>query len=266
MTLSRLSTSSLYNRYTKIGPTGGSIATYSDYTYHTFTASGTFTIPQTINLTSVDAFIVGAGGGCSGPAIGAGGGGIVLWTAVSVAAGNSYTVTVGAGVSNADGTDSTFGGLTATGGKRGIAYDDTSGNSGIPSSLGATTPQPGGNQTGQGNGGGAGYSAAGGNAPASYYGGVGGEGYTLDTRLAEVLGLISTKVICSGGGGGTDTRGGAITFGDAGTGAGRGNTSACKPGVSFGSGAGGGGWTASAAAGANGVVVIRYTTLQGLIL
>lgn len=260
MTFSRLTTNALYQKYTAINISGGARTIYSDYTYHVFVKSGTFTIPQTINLATVDAFVVGAGGGCA-TVHGGGGGGIVLFTAVSVIAGNSYAVTVGTGSSYADGGNSSFGSLTATGGKRGIPFDDTSGNSGIPSSLGATTAQAGGNQNGQGDGAGAGYSAAGGNAPASYVGGVGGEGYTLDTRLAEVLGLISTKVICSGGGGGIDTRTGATSFGDGGTGAGRGNTGASKPGVSFGSGAGGGGWTATYSAGADGVVVIRYVTL-----
>jgi hypothetical protein len=93
-----------------------------------FTSTGTFTVPS--NCTAVEVFLVGGGGGAGGVAgtavaTGGGGGGGVIQRTLSVTAGASYTVTIGAGgsggtssgTSGSNGSDTTFGSLaTAYGG------------------------------------------------------------------------------------------------------------------------------------------------------
>ena len=102
-----------------------------------FTSSGTFTVPS--NCTAVKVFAVGAGGGgagarwASGSANtmgGGGGGGVVFNRDIAVTAGESITVTIGAGgaggsgsVAGAVGSSSSFGSyVTAFGGNGGWAW------------------------------------------------------------------------------------------------------------------------------------------------
>ena len=117
-------------------PTGGTVTSDGGYTIHTFTSSGTFTVPGTDTLNGVE-YLVVAGGGGGGASFGGGAGGGGFRTNVSGAvsgrgagaegamnvAPGSYTVTVGAGgtspYNNAEGNpggNSSFNGITSTGG------------------------------------------------------------------------------------------------------------------------------------------------------
>ena len=236
---------------------GGTQVVYNDYIYYVFTATSTFIALQ--GISSVDVFIVAAGGGAQSASIGGGGGGIVVWESTTIGLNSSYTVTVGTGVSAGTGNSSTFNGITAVGGQYGAAFQPATGDSGYPTTAGATTRYSGGNDAGQANGGGASYAANGSNAIATYQGGAGANGYTTDARLRDVLGgsSVITNVLSSGGGGGIDTRAGATTFGAGGTGAGTGTTASYGAASSYGSGAGGSGWTGTSGPGMSGLVVIR---------
>ncbi len=114
-----------------VAATGGTTNTPGNgYKYHTFTGSGTFTVTSGDGL--VDVLLV-AGGGGSAPSYnsGAGGGGVVHHAAFPVAA-QAYTVTIGGGGSgpNGNGTDSTFGGMTADGGGGATNYSGPAAKSG----------------------------------------------------------------------------------------------------------------------------------------
>jgi hypothetical protein len=116
--------------------TGGSAVTQK---VQEFTSTGTFTVPS--NCTTVEVFLVGGGGGGGGgttfannwSAGGGGGGGGVLQKTITVTAGSSYTVTIGAGgaagtsgsVAGSVGSDTTFGSLaTGYGGGGGSSFHD----------------------------------------------------------------------------------------------------------------------------------------------
>lgn len=149
--------------------TGGIIHTPGNgYTYHVFTYpnSDDFVAGLDINNSVIDLLLIG-GGGSGGSYYGAGGGagGVVKWTGAPVVAGNTYTMTVGAGGITAppgtndgnNGGNSTFTGLavgtiTALGGGAGVPI----GNPGSKGPRGAG-----------GSGGGSGA------VPGSRYGGLG---------------------------------------------------------------------------------------------
>ncbi len=91
----------------------------------TFTSSGSWVCPA--NVTSVEYLVVAGGGGGGGETGGGGGaGGFRTGTGYAVTAGNTYTVTVGAGGSGGsgasssnqggDGTNSVFDTITSAGG------------------------------------------------------------------------------------------------------------------------------------------------------
>ncbi|MDP1820856.1 MAG: hypothetical protein Q8K58_13335, partial [Acidimicrobiales bacterium] len=90
--------------------TGGTITTIKDsngifYNVHTFTASGTFTPPQTVPAT----YLVVAGGGGGGPVsnrrmAGGGGGGGNVVTGSADLLGSAHTITVGDGGTAGTGT------------------------------------------------------------------------------------------------------------------------------------------------------------------
>ena len=101
-----------------IEATGGSITTSGDYTLHTFTSSGTFTV--TAGSGDLWMVAVGAGGGSGHGrydhtygwylAPGGGGGGGVHERKIEeqprdMATNNVYTVTIGAGTANANGSN-----------------------------------------------------------------------------------------------------------------------------------------------------------------
>lgn len=109
--------------------TGGTITTAGGYRIHTFTGSGTF-VPSGAGQVE---YLVVAGGGPGGSAdaatrsSGGGGGGGVRTGSLAVKAGSSLTVTIGAGGTGpapnagngANGSNSVFGSITATGGGAG---------------------------------------------------------------------------------------------------------------------------------------------------
>lgn len=164
----------------------------------TFTASGTFRPPTGTNL--VLAIVVGGGGGGAGGTsgtIGGGGGGgaAVAIQLVPVVAGSDYTVTIGAGgaggASGADGADggaTTFGGITAAGGIKGLLAGQAGG------AGGATTTDV--------------YGFAGGTG-GNGSGGDGGRGGDSDGRGQDFGGTADNGTAPgSGGSGGLGTGGG----------------------------------------------------------
>ena len=205
--------------------TGGSISFYNGKTIHTFTSSGTFVNPASINNVEV---VMVAGGGSGGLNIAGGGGaGAVLESPSSgfTFPNNTYTITIGAG----GGGKTSFGPATAStandttisypgpytwtaqrggyggsypnvdaqpGGSGGGAAPDPSSNSGGTKTA-ADAPTPIGTLTAYGNaggnaggvqfqgGGGGGAGGAGETAPASGVGGDGGVGRQLPTTFRD---------------------------------------------------------------------------------
>ena len=153
--------------------TGGTIYSDSQYYYHVFDASGTFTPTQSI---TADCLVVAGGGGGgagtngSNGGGGGGAGGLLAFTSQSLTA-TGYSITVGAGGTgngstgvSTNGGDSQFAALTLVkgGGAGGSNYNSNSAN------------WPG--ATGGSGGGGYGRAAAGGSATSSqgFAGGTGG--------------------------------------------------------------------------------------------
>lgn len=233
--------------------TGGTITHAGGYTYHTFTASGTFN--PTISR-SCAWIIVGHGGHGGSTSGGGGGGGGGVVTSSGTLSGN-YTVTL------TDDGDTTFNGSTAlVGGAGETAYHNGGcGGGGTPTNTiytpetfhGGTGSQGGNGGSGiasatftqWGGGGGGGGGGAGSDSPGRT-GGNGGIGY-----------LWVDGVRYAGGGGG----GGQVTNGSGGSGGG----GAAGVDGTDGLGGGGGGYDSITLSrrgfGGNGVVVIRYTSL-----
>ena len=252
----------------KVSATGGTVVTSGDYTYHTFTSSGTFT---TLSSGTVELLMV-AGGGCGGSSTGGGGGagGLIYNTSIGVTP-QAYTVTVGAGQPAAykntgRGSNSVALGLTAIGGGGGgwsegdqtvgVAYSGGSGGGGqsyygSPLAGGAGT-------SGQGTAGGIGggsYSGGGGGAGGAGAAGSSGSGGNGGAGLAYSTIATATSTgdgtYYAGGGGGT-------IGGNGGAGGGANNDVA---GTANTGGGGGGGWGHSAntiGSGGSGIVIIRY--------
>jgi hypothetical protein len=275
--------------------TGGVISSDSNYWYHTFYNSGTFTPSQSL---SAQVLAVGGGGGGGGN-IGAGGGAGAMTTfstTSSLSSGIPYTCTVGAsapgGVGSANGTQgnttsfagSGFTTITALGGGRGP--QSGSGFAGGSGSGAAPGGSPAGSASGPNTnaggssyyvypiysaGGGGGATAVGGNgSTSSAIGGNGGAGYTIsniDSALPDTGIFGSMTVIASGGGGSgvrPDGSGNPQTGGTGGTGAGNGgfSTTNATDATSYGSGGGGGTWTnfstGNGGSGQQGIIVVRY--------
>lgn len=117
--------------------TGGTITYGTDYTYHVFTGSGTFTPSQ--NLSCDYLVIAGGGGGGNGAASadnggGGGAGGYRTAYAQALTSGTGYTVTVGAGGgAGSNGSNSSLASFAATGGGHGgggNSYTASTGGSG----------------------------------------------------------------------------------------------------------------------------------------
>lgn len=221
--------------------TGGAIYSDSQYWYHAFGASGTFTPTQSL---TADILVVaggGGGGGASsggGQAGGGGAGGLLAFSSQSLTA-TGYTVTVGGGgaygASNSQGSlggDSQFAALTLVkGGGGGGSYGASGGSmengaaggsgGGVGQYHGTGTKTGGAATSGQGNagggpdgaitnyagGGGGGAGAAGTPAIAGYYAGAGGAGLT--SSLIQAIGTatgagenVSGTYYFAGGGGG----------------------------------------------------------------
>ena len=266
--------------------TGGTESTYDaggvSYKVHTFTSSGTFT---TTGLTQVVDFLIVAGGGgggnCNTGAQGGGGGGAGGFLTSSGTSGanssalsqltltpGAYTVTIGAGGAGgsfsedqigAQGTNSTFGGLTAIGG----------GGGGANSTEGTTGGSGGGGKEsdGVGRSGTSNQGMAGGNGSEAddKGGGGGGAGQTgRDHDVSEGAGgaglansIRTGSAITYAGGGGAGGAGSAA--GGAGGGGAGGVAGTANTGGGGGADVGTSSGTA-AKAGGSGIVIVRYVT------
>lgn len=171
-------------------------------------------------------YLVVAGGGSGGygsvqGGSGGGGGGGHLSGNLSVSPGTNYTVTVGAGGSNSNGSNSVFSSITSQGGGKGGNYDagtGTVGNNGgsgggggsgaftngafIAGGTGNSSPQQGyggGNAVTSGStptgGGGGGALGIGGDAQLNAFAG--------DGSFGEINGITGTNIMRAGGGGGS---------------------------------------------------------------
>jgi hypothetical protein len=279
------STFSLYgiaNNTAGAKATGGVITSDSDYFYHSFYATDTFTPTQ--SLTCDYLVVAGGGGGANSGAGGGGGGGGHLTSIggspLSVTA-TAYTITVGAGGAGVtgnnyggDGTNSVFSTVTATGGGGGGTSGTGTGNGRTGGSGGGGSYSgTGGTATAspaQGNAGGAGAIIASIYAGAGGGGGAGGAGAAATTGGAGGAGgaglsssINGTATTRAGGGGGAVDGRQAVTQGAGGSGGG-GNAVAGN-GVAgttnTGGGGGGSGYNAglgTGGSGGSGVVIIRY--------
>jgi hypothetical protein len=271
---------------------GDTIMTDGTYWYHTFISSGTFTPAKAITC---DYMVVAGGGSGGAPANGAAGGGGAgglrstvtatggggsLESALSLASGTGYTVTIGAGGSvRADGSNSVFSTITATGGGQGGSrstsgfINGSTGGSGGGGS-GEDTGSTGGSGTANqgfagGTGGGSNVNAGGGGGGAgavgsarqvgtgSRAGGAGGNGVATS--------ISGSSVTYAGGGGGGATagavNGGAGGTGGGGTGGGNSNAQIATAGTAnIGGGGGGGGNDTGRTSGngGSGLVIVRY--------
>ncbi|PKN02920.1 hypothetical protein CVU76_02755, partial [Candidatus Dojkabacteria bacterium HGW-Dojkabacteria-1] len=224
-----ISTSSVGSSPAQLSGTGGSVSSWNGYTIHTFTSSGTLSLPT--NVDSVEFLIVGGGGGggqigtAGNEGNGGGGAGGLLSSdnigAVSLTAGNYSIVVGGGGSPNNKGGNSSALGYTAEGGGFGGYTSSTAGSGGS-------------------GGGGRGFSS-------TQQGGTGG----------------SNVAYAGGGGGARDTSPGAGGSGGGGAGA----TGATGNGTSGTANRGGGGGGAgrnggTAGSGGSGIVIVRYPTVN----
>jgi hypothetical protein len=240
---------------------------------YTTVGSSTFTPPA--NVTSVSYLVVaGGGGGGSYAYPGGGGAGGVLYGTQTVVPGTVYNITVGGGgaggiypstYNGSNGSNSTFGSLTAVGGGYGASSATTGGNGGsggggkgnASTNLGGTGTSGQGSNGGTGGsdgatwangGGGGGATAVGGNATSGAAGN-GGAGYTWP--------VTSTTYGGGGGGGGTGSEGsGGSGGGGAGSEGGGANGTANTGG---GGGAAGGVSTNNGGTGGSGIVILSYS-------
>ena len=221
--------------------------------------------------------IEASGGGAGGyrTSVGTSGGGASAESAITVSAGTSYTVTVGAGGAGTTGTpsngsNSVFATITSNGGGYGggnIPKNPNSGGSGgggCRNGFGGTGNGAAGT-SGQGyaggsaasgqTAGGGGAGAVGGNAPSNQVAGGGGAG---------VSSSITGTAVTRGGGGG-----GASGYGNWGAGgAGGGGSAPQNPGAANTGGGGGGAQSTGSPAGGNGgsgFVVLRYPDSRALL-
>ncbi len=264
--------------------TGGTITYSGNYKIHTFTSSGTFTVSANPNNISVE-YLVVAGGGGGGAVYGGGGGagGLRTGTGFAVSAGNSYTVTVGAGAAGGtggqgtqapSGSNSVFATITSNGGGGG-GHETNGAAGGCGGGAGGT---------GSSYTGGAGNTPstspaqgfAGGNAPstpavgaAGGGGGAGAAGQNGSTTPGRAgnggVGVASTftgtSTFYAGGGGGgiiAPSQFGTGGAGGGGNGANTAPTTGSSATTNTGGGGGGGGYPGSGGAGGSGIVIIRY--------
>lgn len=244
-----------------ISATGGSKAfnSWDGYWYHTFNASGTFSLVNSLGRT-IEYQIVGGGQGGRNyfvdkssiqTAGGGGGGGDFASGSFASMASGDHAVTVGAGGGNGGGagTSSAFSssGSFGTGGGRG---GDSSGDRIGYAGTGGSGSGGNGNRTdnnyyaGGGGGGSAGNGTSAFQSGAPWYGGGGGSG-------------TSTWGGTKGGGGGGGGKTGAGGGGSGGGGAG-GTGNGTSGSANTGGGGGGAGSSGVGGNGGSGVVIIRY--------
>lgn len=273
--------------------TGGTITIDGDYTVHTFTSSGVFTI-QGNGTTEIVEVLVVAGGGGGSRSIGAGGGagGLIHNNSYNVT--GNITVVVGTGGIGApeeplvakaggNGTNSSFGVLVAAGGGGGAGWDTAapgnggSGGGAVSKDSGqAASYTPGSGIIGQGSDGGWG-DTGGGNICEG--GGGGASGIVLNATLTVSgngtaglnYSINGTNMYYAGGGGGggySDCGQGFGGIGGGGDGGADGGGNDGSPGVNGTGGGGGGGHREGAAQagggnGGDGIVIARYLTPGG---
>jgi hypothetical protein len=272
----------LDNALIVVSASGGTQSNVDGYRIHTFTTSSNVTI---LSSGEVE-YLVVAGGGGAGSQGGGGAGGFRTATGLSVIAGSTFTVTVGAGgtggnsantIVRTKGTDSVFSSITSAGGGHGGNY-------------GAPVAQPG---SSGGSGGGGGGTTGGdtfgtggaGNIPsvspsqgnngadgtrdnAAHTGGGGGGAFAAAVGRLGGNGanssITGSSVTYSGGGsgGGTTSLAGGTGGGGSGAATGLGGTA----GTTNTGGGGGGGGTGGAGTGGNGgsgIVIIKYRGTAG---
>ena len=266
--------------------TGGDLITSDGtYYYHTFTSSGTFTPLQALTC---DYLVVAGGGGGGERAGGGGGGGGLrstvtatggggsLESALSLASGTGYTVTIGAGgtagtvsAKGGTGSNSVFSTITSNGGGGGGTAEAatglknaTNGGSGGGSAAYSGAGTVGTGTANQGFNGGTGIESA------PYYGGGGGGGAgSVGSNGTSTVGgaggsgvatsITGSSVTRAGGGGGGTLSGGTGGTASGGGGAG-GSTPAAGTANTGGGGGAGGGDGVNGAAGGSGLVIVRY--------
>ena len=240
--------------------TGGTITDIAGYRIHIFTTSGTF---QASVAGNVEVLVVAGGGSGGAPNYSGGGGagGLVYSSSLPITT-QAYTVTIGAGGTNSNGQNSSFGSLvTAVGGGKG-------GGGGVSGSSGGSGGGGGYMSSGGGSGtSGQGYSGGGGDPTSGYGwggggGGAGGAGTTAahygstgngGNGLAYSISGASTYY--SGGGGGGIDSGGYRSYGGLGGGGwcDQLNTAGTNGAANTGGGGGGNGGS-----GGSGIVIVRY--------
>jgi hypothetical protein len=261
--------------------TGGDIIdTDGTYWYHTFRSSGTFTPVKAITCD----YLVVAGGGGGGKGANSGGGGAgglrstvtatggggSLESALSLASGTGYTVTIGAGgaggasdgTNGTDGSNSVFSTITSTGGGGGGASGSNNGRTGGSGGGGGLYETIGGTGTAnQGYAGGPNIGLAG-DATKFRAGGGGGAGAvgggaaaSVGTGGAGVATSISGSSVTYAGGGGGGANDG-IAAGGAGGGGAAGSAGTANTGGGGGGAGNSGGNNVSA--GGSGIVIVRY--------
>ena len=225
-----------------------------------------FTQPSTLsswiapsNLFSISYLAVGGGGGGAtgydNGGGGGGGGGMMLTGTYNISPGNDYSVNIGTGGAGganarannpgANGSATTFGDITATGGQGGYGSRTAPGGArvGGAAQTGTSLSGRGGNggSGGGGGGGGGGATGAGGTGIVGGAGGSGGSGFNSDISG-------NTTSFASGGAGGSAGAASSGTSGASNTGRG-GNA-----------GSGGNASSGGGGAGGSGVLYIRYST------
>jgi hypothetical protein len=282
--------------------TGGDvIQSDGTYWYHAFRSSGTFT---PLKALSCDYLVVAGGGGggnadngaYNGGGGGAGGlrstvtatgGGGTIESALSLASGTGYTVTIGAGgaggassnLRGTNGSNSVFSTITSTGGGGGAGGSNGSQKTGSTggSGGGGGDPLNGANGAGTANqgyaggtgsdgyrgGGGGGAGAVGGNASnANASGAVGGTGVQI-TAFATPTGTGANSGYYAGGGSGSGySSASASSNGGGGQGGVGASTTVLGTAGVANTGSGGGGSAVTGAytggAGGSGIVIVRY--------
>jgi hypothetical protein len=242
--------------------TGGDIYTDSQYYYHVFDSTGTFTPSQSL---TASVLVVGTGGVGAVYAGGGGAGGSIGYSSsVSLASGTAYTATIGASGTvpkvNSSGnkvqsatasTNCSFSGgsiSTVTGTAGGNGSDTGAGGSNLSFSGGSGT-----------GGGGAGFGANG----SAGTGGAGGAGVSTYSSWGAATGLgqniNGTYWFAGGGGGGTSS---GASSGAGGSGGGGNGGADGFSGTAYTGGGGGGAKNSpnygDGGAGGLGVVMIRY--------
>ena len=246
-----------------------------------FTTVGTTAWTAPANVTSIEVLVVaggGSGGGGNVTSGGGGAGGLIYRSDYPVTAGQSYAVTVGAGGSNTNGSNSLFDSLIANGGGRGGTNSTSGSDGGSGGGSGHGTDnnlfRSGGKGiAGQGFGGGGSPGAP--NYPAGGGGGAGGPGETPANSQSPggnggpglQFAISGTPTFYAGGGGAgiySELSGGQGGVGGGGNGGGSigglGAQAATAGTANTGGGGGGAsGNTSNWAPGGSGIVVIRYT-------